>query len=223
MAVDPHDLNLVAAFVEDRLDDRERQQFVGHLAGCAECRATLAAYARAARPAQPAEAVATAASSSWRRWMPIAATLALVTVGGLLAVVNRDTGTPPPVVDSNPPRPQPPAVEPPGTSPAPTPAGPGRAPASAPSGPASPPATPTLRRGSDRIVGGKTFTLVAGDWIDRSYDRLALLPVVDVRTPSDRDALLARVPALEPFAAIGPRVLVVHEGTVYRFGPVEHR
>jgi hypothetical protein len=223
MSGNPHDLNLVAAFVEDRLDDTERQQFVAHLAGCAECRATLAAYARAAGSAQPAHAVAAVTPSSWRGWMPIAATLAIVTIGGLVAVVNRDTSAPPPAVDSNPPRPQPPPVEPPGAAPAPTPAGAGRGPASAPSEPASPPATPPLRRGSDRVVGGKTFTLVAGDWIDRGYDRLALLPVVDAPTPSDRETLLTRIPALKPFASIGPRVLVVHEGTVYRFGPVEHR
>ena len=58
MAGDPHDLNLIAAFVEDRLDETERQRFVAHLAGCADCRATLAAYARAAVPAEPAPAVA---------------------------------------------------------------------------------------------------------------------------------------------------------------------
>jgi anti-sigma factor RsiW len=223
MAGNPHDLNLVAAFVEDRLDDTERQQLVAHLAGCAECRATLAAYARAAGPGQPAQAAATLTPSSWRRWMPIAATLALATIGGVVALVNRDSSALPPTVDTNPPTAQPPAAESPRTSPAPPPSGPGRGPASAPSTPASPSANPTLRRGSDHIVGGKTFALVAGDWIDRSYDRLALLPVVDVRTASERDTLLARIPALKPFAAIGPRVLVVHEGTVYRFGPVEHR
>lgn len=220
MAVDPHDLNLVAAFAEDRLDETERQEFVAHLAGCAECRATLAAYARAAGPAQPAPAVATNTPSSWRGWMSMAAMLAVVTIGGLVALLNRDAIVPPAAVDANPPAP---AVETPGTPPAPPGTGQGRGPVTAPPDPGSPAGTPTLRRGSERIVGAKTFTLVAGDWIDRSYDRFALLPVVEARTSADRDKILARVPALRPFAALGPRVLVVHEGTVYRFGPVEHR
>jgi hypothetical protein len=221
MADSPHDLNLIAAFAEDRLDESERQQLVAHLAGCAECRATLAAYARATR-ADPAPAVATETSASWRGWMSIAAMLALVTIGGLVTLLNRDAIVAPGAVDPSPPRTQAPVGEPSGgTPPSPPRAEQGRAGAPAPSDPVSPGGTPTLRRGSDRVVGGKTFSLVAGEWIDRSFDRFALLPVVDARTAADRDQLLARVPALKPFAALGPRVLVVHEGTVYRLGPVE--
>jgi hypothetical protein len=39
-----------------------------------------------------------------------------------------------------------------------------------------------------------------------------------VSTPEERSALLARIPALVPYAALGERVRVVYEGTVYRFG-----
>jgi hypothetical protein len=222
MAGSPHDLNLLAAFAEDRLDETERQQLVAHLAGCAECRATLAAYARASVPAQPRPAGATDTSASWRSWMSVAAMLAILTIGGIVALLNRDAIVPPAAVDPNPGS-QAPAVGPPGTTPAPTRPGQGRETAPAPTDPVPPGGTPTLRRGSERIVGGKTFTLVAGEWIDRSYDRFALLPLVDAPTPAERDKLLARVPALRPFAALGPRVLAVHEGTVYRIGPVAHR
>ena len=115
MAVDPHDLNRLAAFAEDRLDESERQQFVAHLAGCAECRATLAAYVRAAVPAEAA-AVATDSPSSWRSWMSIAATLAVLTIGGLVALLNRDATVPPAAVDPSSPGPKTPAVDPPGTT-----------------------------------------------------------------------------------------------------------
>jgi Ca-activated chloride channel family protein len=66
-------------------------------------------------------------------------------------------------------------------------------------------------------VAGKTFRLVFGEWIDADFDGSALLPEVSVSTPEERSALLARIPALVPYAALGERVLVVHDGTVYRF------
>ena len=59
--------------------------------------------------------------------------------------------------------------------------------------------------------------MIAGEWVDVDYDRLTGLPEVEVTTDSDRHALLARLPALEPYAALGSRVTVVHAGTVYRF------
>jgi hypothetical protein len=59
--------------------------------------------------------------------------------------------------------------------------------------------------------------MVAGEWIDADYDRLTGLPEVEVTADSDRRALLARIPALVPYAALGSRVTVVHAGTVYRF------
>jgi hypothetical protein len=59
--------------------------------------------------------------------------------------------------------------------------------------------------------------MVAGEWIDSAYDPEALLPSVDVASADARRDLLARIPALAPYAAIADRVIVVHEGIVYRF------
>jgi hypothetical protein len=67
-------------------------------------------------------------------------------------------------------------------------------------------------------VAGKTFRLVFGEWVDADFDSAALLPELSVSTPEERSALLARIPALAPYAALGERVRVVHEGAVYRFG-----
>ena len=51
------------------------------------------------------------------------------------------------------------------------------------------------------------------------YDPLAGFPEVEVRSAGERAALLQRIPVLGQFAALGPRVIVVHDGTVYKFGP----
>src|SRR5439155_12543825 len=64
-----------------------------------------------------------------------------------------------------------------------------------------PPAVPTsegllARRSGQRIVGGKTFHLVAGEWIDAAYDRMVGLQVLEVSTEADRSALPVRMPAL---------------------------
>ena len=66
-------------------------------------------------------------------------------------------------------------------------------------------------------MNGKTFRLVAGEWIDSAYDPPALLPVRDLVGPDARTDVLARIPALAPYAALGANVTVVHEGVVYRF------
>jgi hypothetical protein len=42
-----HNLDALAAFVEERLDEGERDRLMAHVADCAECRATLAAMSRA--------------------------------------------------------------------------------------------------------------------------------------------------------------------------------
>jgi len=68
------------------------------------------------------------------------------------------------------------------------------------------------RAAGTRSLGGKTFRLVAGEWIDVDYHLSDLLPVVDVRS---RDDLTAH-PALGPFTALGRRFTVVVDGTVYR-------
>ena len=133
-------------------------------------------------------------------WLPLAATLVIATAAGLL-VFRRpapvtDTPAPPPAVQPavpNPPLPAP-------TLPAP-----------------APPEDVTTRRSGTRTIGSKTFRLVAGEWVDSTYDPLGLLPVENV-TPSVRDAILAKVPALQPFTDLGPRFIVVVDGVVYRFG-----
>jgi hypothetical protein len=61
------------------------------------------------------------------------------------------------------------------------------------------------------------FRLAGGEWIDAAYDPDALLREVEVSAGTDRAGVLKRIPALEPYAALGRRVTVVHEGTVYRF------
>ena len=76
-------------------------------------------------------------------------------------------------------------------------------------------------RGAERRVGDKRFRLVAGEWIDAAYDPMDPRPVVAVTTPAERTALLERLPALRPFADLGERVIVVHGGSVYKFGRPE--
>ncbi|MCC6989144.1 MAG: hypothetical protein IT181_09115 [Acidobacteria bacterium] len=75
-----------------------------------------------------------------------------------------------------------------------------------------------VRRSGARQVGSKTFRLVAGEWEDTVFERLAMLPEVQVAA-KDREALLSRLPALREYARLGERVTVVHDGTVYRFTP----
>jgi hypothetical protein len=75
----------------------------------------------------------------------------------------------------------------------------------------------TTRRSGEREIASRRFRLEAGTWIDMAYDPFKLLPVVDVRTTAERDALVARVRGLQPFLALGARFTVVHDGTVYRF------
>jgi hypothetical protein len=205
---DVHDLNLLAAHLDGRLTERETASVVEHLAGCEPCRGALAAFSRAA----VAGAVRPSRSLS-AAWLPIAATLALATTA---AVVSLRVGTPTPT---------PPAAAPvvPRSAPSATPA---PASGSRPEQPPPPAAStapserPSPTRAGTRRIGGKTFSLEAGVWIDSAYDPLALLPADDAATPPARAALLARVPALARFAALGENVIVVHGGAVYRLGPL---
>lgn len=198
------DLNRLAALVDGRLMVDEQQVVLAHLAECRTCRTVVALLTD--------ELHATPAARKWRPavWLPIAATLAIAAVGSLLvSTTNRGTLTPP-------------------LAPAPTverPLPPGRASTAPDVRPPSPPPAEKpedllRRRGGTRRVGTKTFRLVAGEWIDSAYDPTALLPIVDVAPAKARRDLLARIPALAPYAAIGDRVIVVHDGTVYRFGTV---
>jgi anti-sigma factor RsiW len=212
-----HDPNLIAAYFEGRLQGGEKDRFTEHLAACAECRATLALMAR------EAEALGTVGPGSFGRgivsprvWLPVAATLVVATVVGLRSgwltpappAPSPAASLPAPaVVDPStlPPRSSPPTL---GTPPPPTPAVSGRMDDGL-----------LVKRGGERRVAGKTFRLVAGEWRDAAFDPLAGLPVVDVHGARERSALLSRLPALGPYAGLGPRVAVVHEGTVYRFRP----
>ena len=46
--------------------------------------------------------------------------------------------------------------------------------------------------------------------------KTAGLPEVDIGGPDERRRILSRLPALAPYFALGDRVVVVFEGTVYR-------
>jgi hypothetical protein len=198
------DLNRLAAFVEGRLIDADRQTVLTHLADCRECREVVALTREHIRPGarvfrRPAVTV----------WLPVAAAVAVATIGVLLLQFP-DRGDPTPTLR--------PASQ--GSDRTLEPEPRSSAPTTPPPATSSPePADDLLRRrGGARQVGTKTFRLVAGEWIDAAYDPAALLPVVDVESAEARRELLARIPALTPYAEMAERVLVVHEGSVYRFG-----
>lgn len=203
----PHDPGLLAAYVEGRLDDDERRVMTVHLASCRDCRQALAMLARA--PGVRAQATSRRLAVARPIGLGIAATVILAT----LAVRRTDAptpageaGTPPASVGASPattvPRPAPPAT----TVPA-----------------ADPMLDPGLlvKRGAPppRHVGGKRFRLVAGEWVDASFDSAASVPTTLIEGPAARAAALQRLPALAPYAALGERVVVVLDGTVYRFAP----
>jgi anti-sigma factor RsiW len=76
-----------------------------------------------------------------------------------------------------------------------------------------------LKRSGGRVVEGKTFRMVGGEWIDTGFDLSTALPTVIVRGGEERSAVLQRVPDLAPYAELGDRVTVEWNGTVYRFEP----
>lgn len=215
----PHpDLIGLAAFVDGRLSEAERRTCVSHLAQCAECRAIVAAYARGAVPdngSGVSSAPLPARSRFWGvpAWLPIAATLMLATTAAIMWVRTDSRVTPVTAPTTLPSAPAPATPEP--TSPSTLPAS-GSPSTTAPSTPAAPESLGP-RRGGERSVSGKTFRLVAGEWIDTSYDPLSLLKVETVEGAEARTAIIARIPALKEFAALGPRVTVVLDGIVYRF------
>ena len=210
---DPHDQNVLAAFVEDRLDDDERRYIIGHLAGCADCRGTVAMLARGS--VTQAHGVSDVSPRRWRQpmtWLGVAATIAIATVASVLVLRSRAVDVKPDAAPRAQTAPQPSA----------SPAPPAVAPSTPPFGEATtrePAGKQALGavRGAEKRVGGRRFRLEAGMWVDTAFDPLALLPVVDVTTATDRDAILRAHPALTPFAALGPRVTVVFQRTVYRF------
>jgi hypothetical protein len=211
MASEPHDANTRAAYLEGRLDSSEAQRFVAHAAACADCREVLAAFAQGMEGTAGAPSIAPSplpAPRSWRAWRLPAAAALLVAAGGSIVVWRL---APDPL--SEPPHTPSADIHLPSASPAPVPVPP---PATAPPPQARPPQDLTRRRSAERRVEGKLFQLTAGEWIDVAYDPLSTLPLVEVRTAAERATLLSRLPALRPFAALGDRVTVVHDGVVYR-------
>lgn len=146
-------------------------------------------------------------------WLPIAATIVLGTVAFVLVARRPDApGTASAPVSSFSSSAQSPTPAPTASS----------TPTSAPQPPAARsrgvlPVPPVRRSGGTRRVAGKTFRLEAGEWVDAAFDAGALLPEMRLTTAFERRALLARVPALRTYAALGDRVTVLHRGTVYRF------
>jgi len=68
-----------------------------------------------------------------------------------------------------------------------------------------------------RKVGGKTFYLREGVWVDSEFREEARLPETRLSFGSEEYfALAARAPELARYLALGERVLVVHGGRVYR-------
>lgn len=213
-----HDPGLIAAYIEGRLQGEERTRFTDHLAGCAECRGTLALLAREASalggPALGGDVRGNIAASP-AVWLPVAAALIVATVVGLRSgwfsppEARPSLSTSSPALTSIAPsaRPPRPSLVSPVPQATPAPAVSGRIDESL-----------LLKRGGERRVAGKTFRLVAGEWRDAAFDPTAGLPVVEVQ-PLDRAERLSRIPGLAPYAALGPRVVVVFEGTVYRFRP----
>ena len=206
----PHDPGLLAAYVEGRLDAEERRAMTVHLGGCADCRQALAMMARAhavlpfaAKPRRVVRPV----------WLALAASVLVATFA-----VRRADG---PVAPNVEPRP----VSTAGIAPSSTLAA--ASPGSAEPGPrgrltpADPMQDPALlvKRGGLRQAGGKSFRLMGGEWVDAGFDAAASLPTVLVTGPDQRSAAVERMPALRPYAELGPRVVVAFEGTVYRFGP----
>lgn len=213
-----HDTNLLAGYLEGRLTKTEEARLISHLAACPGCRETLATYARAAAAGQAAPPALTPARVRWshaRVWLPVAALLALstgaaVTVLRLTDVADRRAAPAAPAAAGDQPLERSPGPA------DPEPMTPETATQPRPSPEARGPALST-RRSAERRAAGKTFRLVAGEWVDSEYDPLNLLPIVEVATPDDRAAVFVRAPALREYAAVGSRVLVVHQGTVYRF------
>jgi|SRR5581483_5873777 len=196
-----HDPNVAAAFVEGRLSPDEREAFLGHLAECRDCREVLARLTAAA-PA-PRRRVSA--------WLPLAASVAVL--AGAFGAYQLTTGpravtTSPATAAPN--QPVEPAREPPR---GPSPSAPPQTPASPPpSTNPAPAAADPLRAARTRQVGGRSFRLEAGEWVDTGYSVADLLPVVDVLTV---DAWRAH-PDLATFEALLPRFTVVVGGTVYR-------
>jgi Ca-activated chloride channel family protein len=68
-----------------------------------------------------------------------------------------------------------------------------------------------------KTVGVKTFALRDGVWVDTEFDEAKKLPVKEVKFGSDEYfALVGKTPKLADYFALGTRVVVVMNNTVYR-------
>ncbi len=76
-----------------------------------------------------------------------------------------------------------------------------------------------VTRSAGQIVAGKTFRLESGVWIDAAFDASRQDSTVTVSGLEERSELLGRIPELAPYTELGDRVIVVWEGTPYRFEP----
>jgi len=209
----PHDPGLLAAYIEGRLDEEERRALTVHLGACADCRQALAMLARAPGALPLAAKRRLVASPVW---LALAATVILATVavrrldGPIAGGVEEgpaSAGGGVAFSSATPPAPEPPIVE---ASPR----------ASVPADdPMLDPGLLVKRGAVQRHTGGKSFRLVAGEWVDTGFDPTASLPTMLIQGPDERAAVVQRLPALGPYAGLGDRVVVVFEGTVYRFAP----
>jgi hypothetical protein len=193
----PHepDLNRLAALAEGALDAVAAEQLRSHLSDCRPCRETAALMARALTGETPRRRSLPPAAG----WLALAATLVLATVVGVK--VSRVETIPVPAAA---PSPAPVVAPPVEATPLPAPLA----------------VAPEVKRGGgERTIGGKTFRLVAGEWIDSAYDATAGLAIVEATGPEARRQLLTEHPALAPYLALGDRMLVVLDGTVYRLTP----
>jgi putative zinc finger protein len=199
------DFNRLAAVAEGRLHARERSRVLEHLASCAECRSIVAELARGRGRRRTVRNVAT---------LPLAASLAIATVSGGIYWLVRDHAPHGAAPLSQPPSAAPAVVAPSSQSSPARPVGPGVV---SPAEPAqtggAAPRSPQdrTRAAGTRSVAGKTFHLVAGEWIDAGYRLNDFLPEVDIRSRADLDAHAE----LGRFAGLGRRFTVVVNGTVY--------
>lgn len=185
-----HDLESLAALVDGRLDDRERERVVAHLSECRECRQTLADLGRAAANGGLARKARHSGAgrprwSGMRVWLPIAASVLVGAFAWFQLTV-------------------PPRGE--------------RATADESDVRTADDVLGATRSGGRRLAG-KTFRMASGEWIDASFDPAAGLPIVVIRGSVERAAMLERRPELAPYTELGDRVLVVWQGTAYRFEP----
>jgi hypothetical protein len=104
------DANLLAAFTENRLGGREREDLLAHLAGCEDCRQIVALSSEPATLAKPR-----LISPAWR-WAAAVAAAALVLTGTwglrLILLSTQNVGPPITVTRRMEPLPAPPAIEP---------------------------------------------------------------------------------------------------------------